>query len=416
MQIYRLLGLLILPLVVAHFGWKAFRFKQLRYLTQRLGFGYHGLPRGALWLHCASVGEVNTAMPLLRELQARKPALRFVITTNTPTGAAIVARQKLAGQLDKLAHCYLPFDWPFALNRFIDATDPRALVLLETELWPNLVAVCKQRGVGVIIINGRLSPKTTATRGWFRGWVHRVLATTLAGVDDIYARSAHDRNAFIELGANAAHTRVVGNLKYAPPQTKADRQNQTSRVYVVAASTHADEEQQIAERWLRLGRDELLVIAPRHPERRDAILKQLSGLTPSIALRSRNDAITDATAIYLLDSIGELNAWFADARLVIIGGSFAPIGGHNLLEPAHQGHAVIFGPHMENFRDEAELVLQAGAALQVASLDELQNTLESLLDDEAAIAALERNTRAVSERYAHVLADYANIVIENMNR
>jgi 3-deoxy-D-manno-octulosonic-acid transferase len=406
MFLYRLLGLLILPLVVAHFGWKAYRFRQPRYLTQRLGFGYRELPRGALWLHCASVGEVNTALPLLRELHRRDPGLRFVITTNTPTGAAIVARQMLANQLEKLAHCYLPFDWPFALNRFIDVFEPRALVLLETELWPNLVAVCKRRGIGVIIINGRLSPKTTATRGWVR----RVLATTLAGVDHIYTRSAHDRDAFIELGASADHVRAVGNLKYAPPNTKTNSQNQTTRRYVVAASTHADEELQIAERWLRLGRDELLVIAPRHPERRDAILKQLAGLTDAIALRSRHHVITDTTKIYLLDSVGELNAWFAGAKLVIIGGSFAPIGGHNLLEPAHLGKTVIFGPHMENFRSEAEMVLEAGAAVQVTSLDELENTLVTLLDDAAAIASLERNTHAVSERYAHVLADYADIV------
>ena len=407
MRLYRLLGLLIFPFVVAHFGWKAFRFKQLRYLTQRLGFGYQDLPRGALWLHCASVGEVNTAMPLLRELQARKPSLRFVITTNTPTGAAIVARQKLASQLEKLAHCYLPFDWPFALNRFIDAIEPRALALLETELWPNLVATCKRNGISVIIINGRLSPKTTSTRGWVRA----VLTSTLAGVDHIYTRSAFDRDAFVQLGADTHRVSVTGNLKYAPPQAKTDSQNQTSRVYVVAASTHADEEQQIAERWLRLGRDELLVIAPRHPERREAILKQLAGLTDTIALRSKHHVITDSTTIYLLDSVGELNAWFTGAKLVIMGGSFAPVGGHNLLEPAHLGKAVIFGPHLENFRDEAELVLAAGAAVQVASIDELENRLNKLLDDAGAIASLERNTRAVSERYAHVLSDYADIVM-----
>ena len=403
MPLYRLLGLLILPLVVAHFGWKAFRFRQGRYLYQRLGFGYRDLPQHALWLHCASVGEVNTALPLLRELHRREPDLRFVISTNTPTGAAIVARQRLAC----VAHCYLPFDWNFALQRFIDAVKPRALIVLETELWPNLFAACARNGIGVTIINGRLSPKSTTTRGWVR----TLLTTALASVDHIYTRSAHDRDAFVQLGADEQRVNVTGNLKYAPPQAGEATQNLTARRYVVAASTHADEELRIAECWLRLAREELLVIAPRHPERRDSILKQLGALTDAVAVRSRDEAIRDDTAIYLLDTVGELNAWFAGAKLVIMGGSFAPVGGHNLLEPAHLGKAVVFGPHMENFRDEAALVLDADAAVQVATIDELQNTLATLLDDAAAIAALEHNTRAVSERYAHVLADYAEIVM-----
>jgi 3-deoxy-D-manno-octulosonic-acid transferase len=407
MFLYRLLNFLLIPLTFSYLCWKAFRHKQLRYLTQRLGVGLSAIPKNCLWLHCASVGEVNTALPLLHELHRRNPQQAFLITTNTPTGADIVIRQ----QQPYLFHAYLPFDWMLSVTLFVSTIKPKALYVLETELWPNLFSVCHTRKVPLIIINGRLSPKTTATYKWVR----KVLGQLLLLTDHIYARSEADQDAFIKLGANRHKVSLIGNLKYSPPSSHAIEKPQVSREYVVAASTHDDEELQILQCWLKLDRNELLVIAPRHPERRDEILKQLTGLTEMIAVRSRNDTTTETTKVYLLDTVGELNNWFAGARLVIMGGSFISRGGHNLLEPAHFGKAVIFGPSMENFYEETRLMLRKHAAVQVASVDRLCDQLQHFLSNEEALRSLENNVAEATAGFSHIVDDYADIISPRMD-
>lgn len=402
MFLYRLLNFLLIPLTFSYICWKAVRHKQLRYLKQRLGVGLGAIPKNCLWLHCASVGEVNTALPLLHELHQRNPQQNFLITTNTPTGAEIVTRQ----QQPYLFHAYLPFDWMLSVTLFVTAVRPTALYVLETELWPNLFSICHSRNIPVVIINGRLSPKTTSTYQWVR----KVLGQLLLLTDHIYARSEADRAAFIKLGADSNKVSLIGNLKYSPPSSRAIEKPRINRKYIVAASTHADEEIKILQCWLKLDRPELLVIAPRHPERREEILKQLHSLTDRIAVRSRNDEITDTTRVYLLDTVGELNNWFADARLVIMGGSFIPRGGHNLLEPAHYGKAVIFGPSMENFHEEARLMLSKHAAVQVASVDSLCEQLQHFLANPQALQSLENNVAEATASFSHIVSDYLDII------
>ena len=402
MFLYRLLNLLLIPLTFSYICWKAVRHKQLRYLKQRLGVGLGAIPQNCLWLHCASVGEVNTALPLLYELHQRNPQQNFLITTNTPTGAEIVTRQ----QQPYLFHAYLPFDWMLSVTLFVTAVKPTALYVLETELWPNLFSICHSRNIPVVIINGRLSPKTTSTYQWVR----KVLGQLLLLTDHIYARSEADRAAFIKLGADSNKVSLVGNLKYSPPSSRAIEKPGVNSEYIVAASTHADEEIKILQCWLKLDRPELLVIAPRHPERREEILKQLHSLTDSIAVRSRNDEITDTTRVYLLDTVGELNNWFSGARLVIMGGSFIPRGGHNLLEPAHFGKAVIFGPSMENFHEEARLMLSKHAAVQVASVDKLCEQLQHFLANPQALQSLENNVAEATAGFSHIVSDYLDII------
>ena len=402
MFLYRLLNFLLIPLTFSYICWKAVRHKQLRYLKQRLGVGLGAIPQNCLWLHCASVGEVNTALPLLHELHQRNPQQNFLITTNTPTGADIVARQ----QQPYLFHAYLPFDWMLSVTLFVSAIKPTALYVLETELWPNLFSICHSRKIPVVIINGRLSPKTTSTYLWVR----KVLGQLLLLTDHIYARSEADRAAFIKLGADSNKVSLIGNLKYSPPSSRLIEKPRVNGEYIVAASTHADEEIKILQCWLKLDRPELLVIAPRHPERREEILKQLHSLTDRVAVRSRNDEITDTTRLYLLDTVGELNNWFAGARLVIMGGSFIPRGGHNLLEPAHFGKAVIFGPSMENFHEEARLMLSKHAAVQVASVDKLCEQLQHFLANPQALQSLENNVAEATAGFSHIVSDYLDII------
>jgi len=407
MFLYRLLNILLVPLTFSYICWKAVRHKQLRYLKQRLGVGLGAIPKNCLWLHCASVGEVNAALPLLHELHQRNPQQNFLITTNTPTGAEIVTRQ----QQPYLFHAYLPFDWMLSVTLFVSTTRPTALYVLETELWPNLFSICHTNKVPVVIINGRLSPKTTSTYQWVR----KVLGQLLQLTDHIYARSEADQAAFIKLGANRNKVSLVGNLKYSPPSSHAIEKPGVSGEYIVAASTHADEEIQILQCWLKLDRDELLVIAPRHPERREEILKQISSLTDKIAVRSRNDEITASTRVYLLDTVGELHNWFAGARLVIMGGSFISRGGQNLLEPAHFGKAVIFGPSMENFYEEARLMLSKHAAVQVASVDKLCDQLQHFLTNPDALQSLENNVAEATAGFRHIVDDYADIISSRMD-
>lgn len=411
MFIYRLLIFIFSPLIMAHLVWKTFRLGQPRFLLQRLGYQLGHIPQGCAWFHCASVGETNTILPLLHELHKRHPDLQCLITTNTTTGAEIVARQ----QLPWLHHAFLPMDWCLTTLAFLRQVKPKALYLVETELWPNLIVLSSNRNIPVNIINGRLSEKTTKANNWVRSVYKQILSR----VEHIYVRSEIDKKHYLNLGADESQLSVLGNLKFIPPVSiNAKPQTITQREYVLVASSHHDEELKITEIWNTLHRKELLVIAPRHPERRDSIIRQLqqTGIAAdAIALRSRNDDIKDSTRIYLLDTVGELMQWFAPATLIIMAGSFTHRGGHNILEPAHFGKAIVFGPHMESFVDESELLTAKQAAVQVQSFEELASTLAVLLDNRATRAELEDNVIQTLEPFASIVNDYADVINKTIN-
>ena len=406
MFVYRLLIFIFSPLILAHLLWKSFRLGQAHFLLQRLGYKLEHIPQGCMWFHCASVGETNTVLPLLHELHKRHPDMPFLITTNTTTGADIVARQNLPW----LYHAFLPMDWCLTTLSFIRQLKPCALYLVETELWPNLIVLTSGKNIPVNIINGRLSNKTTQANNWVRS----VYKYILSKVQHIYVRSAADQKNYLGLGATSSQVSILGNLKFIPPASiNVAPQNITQRDYVLVASSHNDEELQITQVWNELHRDELLVIAPRHPERRDSIIKQLKqiGLSDeAIALRSRNDSINEQTRVYLLDTVGELMQWFAPAQLIIMAGSFVHRGGHNILEPAHFGKAIVFGPHMESFIDESELLISREAAIQVSSFAELATTISVLLDNTASRINLEDNLTQALEPFAHIVTDYADAI------
>ena len=404
MLAYRLITIVFSPLILAHILWKSLSNKQARYFWQRLGFGYSPLPKGCPWFHCASVGEVNTLLPLLKALHAKDKKLNFIITSNTITGGKIVAQQKLR----YLHHCYLPFDWSFGIRRFIHSTRPDALFVVETEIWPNLYRMCHDKGIEIHIINARLSSKTTSAKPW----VKALLSSSLSEVSSISARSRQDAEAYETLGADRQKIKTVGNLKFTTALNLGQASEQPfslPRGYVLLASTHDDEELQFYQRWKPLGRDELLIIVPRHPERGPAITKKLG--CNNIAVRSKQQAITDETEVYLLDTVGELKDYFCNARLVIMGGSFVPVGGHNILEPASYNRAIITGPFMENFSEELALMLDKDAIIQVTSYDELQQQMATLLDDDDKLQVLQENTALLSHDVERVLQDYSKVIL-----
>lgn len=401
---YRLLLFAVFPFLLIFLIWYAIRHKQSNFFWQRISCNLNHLPKKSLWIHCASVGEVVTTLPLIKEIFQQHPDLKIIVTTATVTGAKIIRQQAL----DNLFHCYQPFDWQFAINRFLKQLQPRALLVVETEIWPNLFRQCHKKNCPITIINARLSTKTTTANTWIKS----LLKTSLQYTNKIYTRSEIDKQAYLGLGANTKKIQVIGNLKYSKKPLNPNKQRPFQREFILLASTHDDEETQIAQRWKKLNRNELLLIAPRHPQRCPTIIRVLQQQWPQLklAIHSQHHKVTDDTNIYLLDTVGELMAFFPHAKLVIMGGSFVDIGGHNILEPAQFGRAIICGPYMRNFQDEVDLLLNKKALLQVDSFEKLEECLQDLLSDKNRIKTLEKNASKISEAFEHIVMDYARIV------
>ncbi len=419
MFIYRLLTIILSPVIFGHILWTAIRNKQSRYFWQRLGFNYSKLPANSIWFHCASVGEVSTLLPLIKNIHREKSKLNIIITTNTVTGAKIVDQQNL----NYLFHSYLPFDWLYSINRFLSSTKPVSIYIMETEIWPNLFTTCYKNNTAVTLINARLTSKTTSTNAW----VKALLKSSLAKVKAIYARTEKDAQAYKVLSENNKIITIAGNLKLTTVLNnhKLTEKNHFSinREYVLVASTHDDEEVQIYSIWKKHKRKELLIIAPRHPERAISIIKKLScnGLSTSrLSQRSKNmgsikQPITDKTTVFLLDTVGELTSYFKNAKLVIMGGSFTPTGGHNILEPASYNNAIITGPYMENFKDELELMINKKAIIQVESYETLDKTLTTLLDDKDHRTSLQNNTKKLAHNTEVILDSYTSLILNQQD-
>lgn len=392
-----------LPIIV-YTAWQAVRHRQLRYLRQRLGFGYSAHSRTGLWLHAASVGEVLAAEPLVKAMHEQYPEMHIVVSTVTPTGAQMV-KQRLAKQA---THVYLPIDWRSAVHRFIKNIQPRCALIMETELWPNLYQGCAQAAIPLVIVNGRISAKTLNTQGW----VQHLYRTTLQRVTAVLARSPADADGFIKLGAVPEIVNVIGNIKYSAARPVTDIKPVTlSRPFVLAASTHDDEELQLARMWQAMRQeDELLVIAPRHPNRSTNIIKQLKTAGINIAVRSREETIQADTQVYLADTLGELTAFMASAELVVMGGSFVPVGGHNILEPAMLGKAILFGPYMDNFKDETIGLLEQQAVVQVDDYEQLSQQITNLLRDHAKRQTLADRARKFMESNSDILQRYLTAI------
>jgi 3-deoxy-D-manno-octulosonic-acid transferase len=411
MLLYRLLIILLSPVIISHILWLALTNKQSHYFWQRLGYKLPDLPTDCLWFHCASVGEVNTLLPLLNNINKQDNSLKIIITTNTITGGKIVAQQKL----DFLFHCYMPVDWRSSIDRFLAAVKPSSIYIMETEIWPNLFVACQRNDVPIYIINARLSSRTTSAKSWIK----QVYKSCLLKISAIYARSEKDAQSYRLLGAKKEVVTTVGNLKFttalANETIKTEDTISIGRKYILIASTHKDEEEQIYNIWKKLKRPELLIIAPRHPERSASIIGKLD--TDAIAVRSKNQQITDQTEIYLLDTIGELKNYFGGAELVIMGGSFIPVGGHNILEPASFNCAIITGPYMENFTGELELMLSKKAIIQITSklqvYSRLREEIEKVLNNDDHRETLKHNTTTLSHNVEKILNDYTDIILRN---
>lgn len=400
---YRLLLALLAPLLLGYTAWQALRQRSLRYLRERCGFFRDATPQRPLWLHAASVGELNAALPLIAALLEKIPTPTLLVTTATPSSARLAA-SRLPPQV---SHAFLPLDFAGAVERFLAHFAPRCALVMETELWPNLFAACGRRAIPLCIVNGRLSERTLHAPAWLR---HRY-RDALAHVGAILARSETDRDGFLALGAVAERVQVLGNLKFSAALAATAAAAALPRPYVLAASTRDGEESLLLQAWQAAEHgDRLLVIVPRHPQRLAQIIRSLPLARAQIAVRSADETITAQTAVYVADTFGELAAFIAGAELVFVGGSLVPKGGQNVLEPAALGKAIVFGPHMENFADEARLLLAHDGALQVDNALALATTLTALLQAPQRCAQLGANARQVVEQRRDTAQRYAEAV------
>jgi len=399
--VYSTLLYLLLPAVLLHLAWRGLRQPGWwRSLPQRFGFVARPARRVAVWIHAASVGEVAAALPLLRRLAKQHPPGALLVTTTTPTGAERL-RAALGGEV---AHAFLPYDLPGAVARFLDRVQPQRVIVMETELWPNLYRALGRRRVPLVLANARLSPRSMAGYGRVRG----LAAQTLAHCAAIAAQSEADAQRFRELGADPARVHVPGNLKFdleLPEELvaagRALRQRWgAARPVWVAASTHEGEEDAALRAHrilLARARDALLVLVPRHPERFDAVarLAQDSGLRTIRRSAIDAAAVLDGVQVLVGDSMGELPMYFGAADVAFVGGSLVEVGGHNVLEPAALGLPVLFGPYMFNFEQARALLLEHHAARQIDGVLELEPALSKLFHDAAQREAMGRAGREV---------------------
>jgi 3-deoxy-D-manno-octulosonic-acid transferase len=385
--IYFCIGLLLAPVTLVFLFWKGLRVRGYwQHVGERYGFG-PALPPGGVWIHAVSVGEVQAAASLVRELQARRPGLPVVVTTFTPTGRE--RAQSLLG--DAVAHRYIPFDLPFSVPRFFDRVRPRLAVIVETELWPNLFHQCGRRGVPLVLASARVSPRSV--RRYRR--LARFFRDTLANGIVIGAQSAADAERFLAIGANPRNTHVTGNLKFdyslphdVPASAHALRKELGERRPVwVAGSTHEGEEEIVlaAHAAIRARHPEaLLVLVPRKPQRFEAVGALLRHAGVSHVSRSTGDAVEPATQVLLVDRLGELVLFYGAADVAFVGGSLVPIGGHNLLEPAALARPVLTGPYTSNAVGITELLTESGAAHVVHDATELATRVGDYFADAAA--------------------------------
>ncbi len=402
MFIYQLLIRLLLPLAVLYLAITAFKLKKgsFAFFFQRLGFGYRNSNdpsnfKKVIWVHCASVGEVKAIEALVKCVSQSQPVL---ITTNTPTGKALV--DDLFNH--QIHHQYCPYDLPFMVRNIIKKFQPKALWVVETEIWPNLYIQCQKKPIPVSLINARLSKKTLKAPAWLKE-SYRI---TLNHTHQILCRNVQEAERFMTLGVEQSKVKTLGNLKYAGLTHITPMPSPIQEDYVLLASSHAGEELAIAQHWLKLNRPEKLVIVPRHPQRRNNILKDLQAIRPLLAVDSLNDPVTEDIRIILIDKIGVLMPLFSGAKVVIIGGSFTPKGGHNVLEPAAMQACIMTGPDMSDFENETDLLKKQGALIQVNDYDSLFTQLTPLLDQAETRQAMGDRAQKVIQSQQHILDDY----------
>lgn len=380
--LFSLLPLLVLRLFIKSLGVAGYR--------RRIGERFGSLPlpsdwdhdKQTIWIHAVSVGEVVASAPMIKALQQR--SLNLVVTTTTPTGSDRV--RTLFG--DSLFHVYVPYDLGFLLNRFLSKLKPELLIIMETELWPNMLHHSKRHGVKVLLANARLSEKSAAGYRRFSGLTHSMLHN----IDRIAAQADADAQRFSALGAQEGTVSVIGSLKFYTEEPGAANLDNpvfssvaaSGRPVLIAASTRDGEEQKVIAAYQQIkaaNDDVLLLLIPRHPERFDKVADICAAAGFSVQLRSEDSELRSDTDVLLGDSMGEMNAYYQLATVAFVGGSLVDTGCQNVIEPAALALPVVVGPSQFNFATICEQLEQAGALQTVQNSDGLAVAVNQLLSD-----------------------------------
>jgi 3-deoxy-D-manno-octulosonic-acid transferase len=399
LKVWRALGAVAAPFVALWLRRRVGRGKEdAARLAERIGITAAVRPAGPLvWLHAASVGEAISILPLVERLLAADARLHVLVTTGTVTSAGLMSQRLPARAL----HQFVPVDVPEAVTRFLDHWRPDLALWVESELWPGLLAAIRERGVPLVLLNGRMSLRS------FGRWrlAPIVIRPMLACFDRILAQSAADAERFAALGG--APVVAAGNLKLAAPPLEHDPAELARlrgligvRPYWLAASTHAGEEAAAVEAHIALAAeaaDILTLVVPRHPDRGPALAAEFRDRGLYVALRSAGDPLEDETEIYIADTMGELGLWYALAEVVFVGGTLVHRGGQNPLEPARLDCAIIVGPDLRNFAEIAASLRAGDALRQIGRAEELAPAVaDLLLHDRARAKALAAHARAVA--------------------
>ena len=409
--IYTVLLYLILPLVPLKLWWRGI--KQPAYRANwGERFGFYNIPvnkppnKPIIWLHCVSVGETRAAEPLVSALQATYPNHQILLTHGTPTGRE--AGEALFG--DNVERAYLPYDVPFAVNNFLNHFKPAIGLMMETELWFNLIAACKQREIPLLLLNARLSEKSAS--GYAK--LGKLAREGLQNLSAVAAQTADDAARLQNLGAT--NISVAGNLKFdvKPPADALDkglqlRKQLAKKPIFLAASTRDGEEELILDAVRDL--DLLTIIVPRHPQRFDAVAAilekrniafQRKSLLLSASLQPNIHAAS--SPVVLGDTMGEMPTYYAACDVAFIGGSLLNFGGQNLIEAAHMGKPIIIGQHTFNFAEASNDAVKVGAAIRVKNTDDLMQQLNALLKNKADITKMQQAALSFSAAYAGATA------------
>jgi len=353
---------------------------------ERFGFVPEDIKKGVpydLWIHAVSVGEVRAATPLINRLLQEQASINILLTATTPTGSAMV---KMMLQ-DKVAHCYFPYDLGWAMRNFVGAVNARTVLIMETEIWPNMIDAVRRSGATLVYTNVRLSERSYQGYVRFRKFVKRVLSH----VDHFAVQGKLDRKHLQLLGVAPDKITETGSIKFdvnVPPSLKESaavmrRQLGQDRLIWIAGSTREGEESKLIAVYKELKKDFpslLLLLVPRHPERFEYMARKIQ--RRGLNCVRRTDDVAEVAAdvdVYLGDTMGELSLMYASSDVAFVGGSLEPLGGQNILEPCALGVPVVFGPHMFNFPDISRWTIKEGAGRMVQDEDELLSALKELL-------------------------------------
>lgn len=386
--LYSLIGYLLLPIMLLRLLFKSLTAPSYaQRIGERLGF-IKPIKAQVIWVHCVSVGELRAAIVLIDVLITQYPNHKILVTSTTPTGSKAVTKH----YQDKVLHLYFPFDVSFIVKPYVKKVNPKICLLLETEIWPNLIHTLHKNNIPTLLINARLSQRSLEKYQKAPVFTKK----TLNKLTLVAAQNQSSVERFKKLRINNDKIMVAGNIKFEQNSSvdlAISEYLKTiigNRKVVVFASTHKHEEAQIIDAYLKKPLDALIVIVPRHPERFDEVYKLAEKYNIKIVRRSQNTPCNDC-AILLGDSMGEMMSYFEIADIVFMGGSLVDTGGHNMLEPAALSKPIIFGPNVFNFSEISSNLLAQNASIQVQNADELLTEVSALLTDDEKAKTLGKN-------------------------